>query len=63
MTHPHYDDTREPADNAFNRLCEMPSQVLRARQHPAAVLNTLHAVPGGANMSAHLVALLHERRN
>ena len=63
MTHPHDDDTRELADNAFNRLCSLPDQVIHTRQHPAAVLNTLHVVPGGASISDHLVALVLERRN
>jgi len=63
MTHPYDDDNHKPDDNAFNRLCSLPNQVLRAHQHPLAVFNTVHAVPGGASMSAHLVALLRERRN
>ena len=63
MTHPHNDDTRALADNAFDRLQSLPDQVIHARQHPAAVLNTLHVVPGALGMSDYLVALVRERRN
>ena len=59
------DNTRDVADNAFDRLLRQPGQLVVTRQHPAALytlFNTVH-VPFGPELRGDLVALVRTRRN